>query len=112
MAAVTVFPYETGPQAPVRAGEVICGQFVPFTLAPGVALRAAPCLVCRKPVGGASVVVHTFLGFEGPACPCGNVTPIAFLRHESCPEYNDQLLTDLAIATLRHHHPAEMGSDC
>lgn len=101
-----------GYPAPVQAGEVVCGEFTPLTLAPGLALRDTSCLVCRKPIGGAPCIVHVFLGFEGAACECGNVTPIAFLRHLACPEYDDQLLTDIAIATLAHHHPEEMGASC
>jgi hypothetical protein len=97
--------------APVRAEEVILGASVPFTLAPGNPLRAAPCLVCGQAAGPGRVVAHSFLGFADPPCDCGNLTPAAFLRHCSCPPGSDRRLARMAVDRILSRHP-HSGREC
>jgi hypothetical protein len=91
--------------APVSLAEVIPFSTAPFTMAPGVPLRGARCLVCSEPIGAEPVTIHLFFVFDQPACGCGNAATPGFLRHASCPAPSLDVLLAVATERVIAHHP-------
>jgi hypothetical protein len=68
------------PEARNRQIVGLTGQTV-FILAPDHPLRAAPCLICRAPVGGHQVIVTGVVALAAAVCPCGMLPGGQYLIH-------------------------------
>lgn len=60
-------------------GIVYCNEA--FTFAPGHRMRAAPCLICQRAIGGEPASVVGAVALCGDACSCGCVTSDVYLTH-------------------------------
>ena len=73
---------EPEPVRVVNENEVavmICME--PFILRVSHRDRAAPCLICRKMIGGEPATVLGVAALADPGCECGQVSADVFLMH-------------------------------
>ena len=91
----------------MAACDVVVGRTETFMLAPGLALRAAPCLICRSAVGGAPVCLVAFFTFDHQACSCGVLPQDTHLVHAAHRDLDDMTLFGLAARYQGIHHPEE-----